>query len=34
MLQSVLGIRIRMVLGLPDTDQLVREQDPDPSLFR
>jgi hypothetical protein len=28
-LQAVLGIRIRMFLGLPDPDQLVRGMDPD-----
>jgi hypothetical protein len=27
------GIRIRMFLGLPDPDPLVRGMDPDPSLF-
>jgi hypothetical protein len=32
---SVLGIRIRMFLGPPDPDPIVRgmDQDPDPSLF-
>ncbi len=30
---SVLEIRIRMFLGLPDPDPLVRGTDPDPSLF-
>jgi hypothetical protein len=30
---SVLGIRIRMFLGLPDLDLLVRGMYPDPSLF-
>ncbi len=30
---AVLGIRIRMFLGLPDPDQLFRGTDPDPSLF-
>jgi hypothetical protein len=38
---AVLGIRIRMFLGLPDPDQLLRgmdldpapDPDPDPSLF-
>jgi hypothetical protein len=32
-LQAVLGIRIRMFLGLPDPDPLVRGKDPSPSLF-
>jgi hypothetical protein len=32
---TVLGIRIRMILGLPDPDPLVRgtDPDPDPSIF-
>jgi hypothetical protein len=29
----VLGIRIRMFLGLPDPDPLIKGIDPDPSLF-
>jgi hypothetical protein len=32
-LKAVLGIRIRMFLGLPDPDPLVRGTDPDPSVF-
>ncbi len=28
---AVLGIRIRMFLGLPDPDSLVRGKDPDPA---
>jgi hypothetical protein len=31
MLQSVLGIRNRTVLGLPDPDPFVRGTDPDPA---
>ncbi len=31
---SVLGIRIRMFLGLLDPDSLVRGMDPDPALAR
>ncbi len=30
---TVLGIRIRMFLGLPDPGPLVRGMDPDPALF-
>jgi hypothetical protein len=30
---TVLGIRIRMFLGLPDPDTLVSGTDPNPSLF-
>ncbi len=35
LIKAVLGIRIRMVLGLPDPDLLVRgaDPDPDPSLY-
>jgi hypothetical protein len=34
MRKAVLGIRrIRMFLGLPDPDPLVRRVEPDPSLF-
>jgi hypothetical protein len=32
-LSLVVGIRIRMFLGLLDPDPLVRGTDPDPSLF-
>jgi hypothetical protein len=32
-MQAVLGIRIRMILGIPDLDPLVTGTDPDPSLF-
>jgi hypothetical protein len=31
--EGILSRRIRMFLGLPDPDRLVRGTDPDPSLF-
>ncbi len=32
--ETVLRIRIRMFLGLPDSDPLVRGTDPDPSIIK